>query len=139
MFVCLFCFKYIGCYVSVMCPLVYEEKVILSFDNVYLWNTVALKIPKERRSDFQFTYSLGTNKIFSFVKKKLQCFMYLLMPAVTKPERGALKVFVHRYKMCFPELLIHISMNCCGLNMQILMERHSKRGVTNKVTLQNGI
>lgn len=64
--------------------------------------------------------------------------MYLLMPAVTKPEMCALKHFVHRYKMCFPELLIHISMNCCGLNMQILMEGHSKSDVTNTVTLRNG-
>lgn len=64
--------------------------------------------------------------------------MYLLMPAVKKPEICALKLFVHRHKICFPELLIHISMKCCGLKMQILMERHSKRGVTTEVTLQNG-
>lgn len=59
------------------------------------------------------------------------------MPAATKPEMCAAKLFVHRYKMCFPELLIDIPMNCCASNMQILMERHSKRGVSHKVTLQN--
>lgn len=54
-----------------MCPLVYEEKTILPFANGYLWNTVALNIPNEKRSDFQFTNSLETNRIFSFVKKKI--------------------------------------------------------------------
>lgn len=37
-----------------------------------------------------------------------------IMPAVTEPEICALKLFEQRFKMCFPELFIHISMNCCG-------------------------
>lgn len=59
-------FKCIDCSVSTFC----EEKTTLPFvNNGYLGNTVARKIPKENRSDFQFTCSLERNRIFLFVGK----------------------------------------------------------------------
>lgn len=76
-------FKYIDCSVSTF----YAEKTTLPFaNNGHLGNTVAHKTPKGNKSDFQFTYSLERNRIFSFVgKKKLQWFMYFLGSAV-QPE-----------------------------------------------------
>lgn len=89
------------------------------------------KISLTERSDFQFTYTLRINRIFSFVKKKLQWFMcFLLIPAVTEPDICTLKLFECRFKICFPELLINLSMSCCGRNI-------GKRGSMKKMTLWN--
>lgn len=56
--------------------------------------------------------------------------MYFLGSAVQSQKCTCQKncQFVHRYKRCLPELLIHISVNCCGFKVQTVITRnHSKK------------
>lgn len=55
--------------------------------------------------------------------------MYFLGSAVQSQKCACQKncQFVHRYKRCFLELLIHIPMNCCGFKVQTVITRNDSR------------